>query len=453
MKKLNKLFHKKAKEGNYTATNSAALSGLTHEELCAIIYKYDDEVKRLNSHSPAPVPGETEKELERARQRLKAVEEDLGRLEETQVRKDLKRMEQQNQDLEVLRKAQEAEVTRLTFLLESTRTELGETRLRAQDQERLTQDTELTLQHRVLDLEARTLEAQRLAFQNQSLEGEIRNLKDTLQTKQEALEKKRRKLGQVRQQMTAERTERQAETQSWEAKLRDAQSQGARGSLELRERLCESQQLGAMRWQQLDERGREAEQLRDQLQVWRQAEQALRLQLAQTQTQAQDLATQLRSIVSERDLQAQEVEGLKAALETAQKKRELARNEVIKLSQKLDQSAKPTPPPPADLTLNQRSLASLRSQLEFLYKRLLAAIKNETGSTSGITLDAACFGEVERRLNELVMQLREGVELSPADLPISKAGRSTVSLFACMSAPTDRQPTIVIKSRAPRPNV
>lgn len=448
MKKLNKLFHKKPKEGSYTATESTALRGLTHEELCAIIYKYDDEVKRL---STALVQGDTEKELERARQRLKEVEEDLGRVEETQVRKDLKRMEQQNQDLEVLRKAQETEVTRLTFLLESTRTELQETRLRAQDQERLAQDTELTLQHRVLDLEARTLEAQRLAFQNQSLEGEIHNLKDMLQTKQEALEKKTRKLGQLRQQMTAERTERQAETQSWEAKLREAQSQGARGSLELRERLCESQQLGALRWQQLDERGREAEQLRDQLQAWRQTEQALRLQLSQTQVQCQDLASQLHSFACEKDLQTQEVEKLKAALDTAQKKRELARNEVIKLSQRLEQSAKPAPPP-ADLTLDPRSLTSLRSQLEFVYKRLLAAIKSETGSKTGITLDAACFGEVERRLNELVMQLREGVELSPAEMPIHKAGRTAVSLFACMSAPTERQSTIVIKSRA-RPNV
>lgn len=458
MKKFNKLFHRKEKEGSYTATNSTALSGLSHEELCAIIYKYDDEVKRLNA---LPAQGaETEKELERVKLRLKEVEEELGALEDTQVRKQLKRMEQQNQDLEELRKVQEAEVTRLTFLLESTRAELLETRLRAQEQERLVQDTELTLQHRVLDLEAKTLEGQRLAFQNQSLEGEIRNLKDMLQTKQETLERKRKKRAQIRQQFAAERTEKQAELQILEAKLREAQSQVTRANLELRERLCESKQLGELRWLQLDERGREVEQVREQLELTRQAEQVLRLQLSQAQAHSQALTTQLDSLTCEKELHAEEVHTLQAALETAQKKRELARNEVIKLSQKLEQSAKPTqlPPPAVDFKLDQRSLASLRSQLEFLYKRLLAAIKSETGSKSGITLDAACFAEVERRLNELVMQLREGIDLSYAEAPAQKAERSAVSLFACMSAPTDRHSTtIVIKPRASqhrdRPNV
>ena len=52
MKKLNKLFSKKAKEveaePHYTATSSTALSSMSPQELSGIIFKYDDEVKRLN---------------------------------------------------------------------------------------------------------------------------------------------------------------------------------------------------------------------------------------------------------------------------------------------------------------------------------------------------------------------------------------------------------------------
>ena len=53
MKKLNKLFSKKGKaEGEpkpqYTVTNSTSLATMSTQELCGIIFKYDDEVKRLN---------------------------------------------------------------------------------------------------------------------------------------------------------------------------------------------------------------------------------------------------------------------------------------------------------------------------------------------------------------------------------------------------------------------
>lgn len=52
MKKLNKFFSKKAKEveaePHYTATSSTSLSSMSSQELCSIIFKYDDEVKRLN---------------------------------------------------------------------------------------------------------------------------------------------------------------------------------------------------------------------------------------------------------------------------------------------------------------------------------------------------------------------------------------------------------------------
>lgn len=82
MKKLNKLFAKKHKEveaePHYTATSSAALSSMSSQELCGIIFKYDDEVKRLNGLTEGLLKDKEEGERVREEGKLYKAQAEVG---------------------------------------------------------------------------------------------------------------------------------------------------------------------------------------------------------------------------------------------------------------------------------------------------------------------------------------------------------------------------------------
>jgi chromosome segregation ATPase len=388
----------------------------------------------------------------------------------TSQNRDFHRLDQQVKDLEVTRKSLEAEVTRLTFLLESTRTQLTEMRERAQEQEAKRREAELSLHKRDLDCEALRLESSRFAFLRESLEAEISTLKQSLTAQEAKLDKKRKKTAQLQQQHLETRSELQNAKQMLEVRLREAESQLDRVQVDLREKLSRTEEAAVFRAQQLERESAETtKELHSVTNQLREAEEKLRENdenCVKLTNSAAELQAKSVSLEEQLSKQSKEMAKLQIMLESAQKKRELARSEVIKLTQRLEQRQwEECASDPVISGSEGRVLGLLRRDLEQTYKALVTLMMTGQEITApeatkrGLLVDAAAFGGIERRLNDLVMQAHEAVESSETpELPASWSGRITsavkqsvrgpVKLFSCISAPADaHNPTITMKPR------
>jgi len=452
--------------------------------------KAEVELIRSQLGTAEQVGSSTKRDLESAQSRIFELEEQLRLLSSTDLHatddshsqlkgeisrltaqnRDFHRLDQQVKDLEVMRKSLEAEVTRLTFLLESTRTQLTETRERAQEQEAKRREAELSLHKRELDCESMRLEASRFAFLRESLEVEIASLKQALTAHEAKLEKKRKKTAQLQQQHLEARTELQGAKQTLETRLRDTESQLERAQIDLREKLGRAEEAAAFKAQQLErelvEKTKDAlsvsTQLREAEEKLREAEEAC----AKLTSSTAELQVKSASFEEQFSKQGKEMAKLQIMLESAQKKRELARSEVIKLTQRLEQRQwEECASDPVVSGSEGRVLGLLRRDLEQTYKALVTLMMTGQEVTApeatkkGLIVDAAAFGGIERRLNDLVMQAHEALESPEAtDVPASWSGRLTsavkqsvrgpVKLFSCISAPADHlNPTITMKPR------
>ena len=385
--------------------------------------------------------------------------------------RDCHRVEQQCKDLEVLRKSLETEVTRLTFVLESTRSQLTETRDRLHDQEKKFREIELNLHKKELDYEALKVENARFAFQRESLEAEISTLKQTLTSYEAKLDKKRKKQVKIAQQSLENRTELQNSKLTLEIRLKDTENQLEQAKFDLRQKIREIEAISdekiAKIEKELQEKRNEIQTISIQL---RENEEKLR----ESEEKCAKLSnisaeSQVKSISLEEQLnkQGKEIGKLQIMLESAQKKRELARTEVIKLTQKLEQKhvdSESSPVAQSEVPV----LMALRRDLELTYKALVTLMMTgeqvsvPEATKRALLVDADAFSGIERRLNDLVMQAHEAMEApEPPDHPVTStswSGRLTsavkqsvkgpVKLFSCISAPSDQlNPTITMKPR------
>ena len=138
----------------------------------------------------------------------------------------------------------------------------------------------------------------------------------------------------------------------------------------------------------------------------------------------------------------QENAKLSQNLDRALKKREVAKNEVLKLNKKLEtlsQEPKSSPdkfgelfkldnsdPSPAE----QNSMYLLKKELEFLYKDLMNMIMNGSTTSAGdslaYTISSEDFSNFERRLNNALVQVKEALD-SPAEVATENSWSSKFS--------------------------
>lgn len=555
MKRLNKFFTKKEREDHISPPEPTALANQSPSELCALIYRYDEELKRLNPlvaalqeerdkalsasqkhfeestlykqlaeatqlqlqssasevndikevlqskkaevellRSQMMTQEEVNAQYKRELEVLKSGEEgdrlrgELARLKEAS--REETRAEERMRELEIVKKNLEAELMRMSLQAENSASQLKLAKDKISKLTEKARETELQVHQKQQNLDNFRQEAATFAFQKESIEAEIKALKDLAIRKDEAITKKKRKIAQLKSDCSKLKSDLDSLRSSHHSQLVSLQTQLSNAVQDSAQRLADSEEVARLQQEQL------ARDLQDKQKELEQAVEALQSAYTRCEEkegrcvvleeQVKELLQAEKSLLAKVEQSGAEEVRLKEMLEAAQKKREQARTEVIKLSQKLEQrpspmkeEASPLPsffPGPIDIH-EARILPRLKFEVEQIYKSLMKALLSAkdspypsddlTKEVRGLLMESELFSEVERKLNDLVMHVHEGMDaLEPDSLvddsPQSWSGMITsavagvrqavkavgpVKLFSCMPNSREHPTAITMKPR------
>lgn len=507
----------------YRQVESSAISSSSPQELMQIIYQYDTEVKRLNSALEEAKASctdleKTRDEAQLYREHTESLQKHAQALNEDLVNtKTL--LDNKNSEVTLLREQLATKESLLAQLRDVGKDSGESVELKAAQQsvkllekelaqkasfatslqndkshlvnkvsslERELQTAELTLRKERIETEAARGELNRVNYLRQSLENEIKALRDSLTRTDEKLRHKEDKLEALQENMLQKQSELAAQRQESETKRMEM----TRASNLLEDSLRKDlERLETQLIKEREERRKDAELAQNKLD-------RLEAGIVEAEAKATSMALRGGHANAEFELMKQsceaavtrssklEVENQKLIDYNAklQKKREIAKAEVMRLSQKLE--TRSNPETKQWVKLNSAIVAPqessafvlIKMELEVLYKQLMTLMMNAR-TTSGPRLDylicAEDFSQFERRLNNLFMQVQESIDLpetttvllTPPEVSKSwgkklsgavssiVSGRGPVKLFSCMSSdPSQTQTPKTVQGRALKSN-
>ena len=546
MKRLNKLFAKKEKDEH--TQEPVPLSSMTNNELCAIIYRYDEELKRLNpqllslqeerdkalssAHKHSEESSLYKQLAETSQLQLQAINSELDDVKEVlqskkaevellrsqmvtteEVNSQLKRQleglkaplhptdtststssyhrdqfEDRIRELEIVKKNLEAELMRVSFQSENTANQLKQTKDKLTEMTEKSKEMDREMKKKQGSLDTLKQEMASFGFQKESMEAEIRELKELTLRKDALISKQKLKITSLKSsniQLKSDFDAVNSQISTLQSQLNTLKSEYSERNVHIETSLrAENEKLRG----NLEEKDKEIEDILGKLKLidgkWEESER----KCGELEEKIGELEGEKKKLVGQLEDREMEERKLKEALEAAQKKREQARSEVIKLSQKLEQrpsparedsSSVPTTFFPGPIDFHEvRLLPLLKQEVEQVYKFLMKAMMSAkdtpypsddlTKEVRGLLMMSDLFAEVERKLNDLVMHLHEVMDATDsdtdvADSPQSWSGMLTsavagvrqavkavgpVKLFSCM--PNTREhptPAITMKPR------
>ena len=192
--------------------------------------------------------------------------------------------------------------------------------------------------------------------------------------------------------------------------------------------------------------------------------------LLRTNKGQQDSLTNLLTEIHQKNIKITSLElditKLAEQLEKSNQKRELARNEIMKLTQRIGSSLPPKAPTsqieatvkiPETISRQEVDLLNfLKTEIDNMYKNLMKIISGCDGTFYQIKIED--FSYFEKRINNIAMQLHEQLEeISDEKVMNSKEiatnskpskGRTPIKLFSCM-ADQDDAPRLIPKPKRP----
>lgn len=500
----------------YQTVESSQLSNKPPKELVQIIYRYDAEVKRLHkvldeskvsSFDLSKAREETQlykmhmealqkhaqgvsEELEDMKLLLDSRAKEIGLLKGQLGVKDkhLSQLTDQARERETneMQAAQqsikrlEKEVIQKAVLTSSLQDDIILLMDKAANLERDCKETDLALHKERLEAEASRGELIRVNFQRQSLETEVKALKESLARTDEKLRQKESKLDDLQNTLLEKQTELTSLRQEGEAQ----RFEFTRSASLIEETACkEVEKLQAALQAEREGRKQDSELMQSQIDK-------ISSELTATEEKARTQASNggyaevelklLRQTCESAINRANTLEVEKAKLDDSliklQQKREMAKAEVLRLSQRLETQSSPgskqwmkinpTNVQPQDWS----TMVSIGHELEVLYKQLMTMMMNARtsgGSKFDYLISSDEFSQFERRLNNLFVQVHDcidvpemhpehvtpeqvqpeppqswGTKLSGAVSSIrqSVTGRGPVKLFSCMTGDSNHHP-------------
>ena len=558
MKRLNKFFAKKEREEHVSPPEPTTLANQPPSELCAMIYRYDEELKRLNPlvaslqeerdkalsdcHKRAEestlykqlaeatqlqlqssaselndireVLQSKKAEVELLRSQMVTLEEvhaqckrELEVLrsgeegEEDKLRRELARLkaanreesraEERMRELEIVKRNLEAELMRMSLQAENASSQLKQSKEKIVKLTEKVHETELQVQQKQQNLDNFRQEAATFAFQKESIEAEIKGLKDLTARKDQAITKKKRKIALLKTECSKLKSDLDSLRSLHDSQLVSLQTQLSHAIQDSTQRLNYAEEVSHLQQEKLNrdiqDKQKELEQAAEALQsAYARCEEA-ESRCAALEEQVLELLQTKKSLLAKVEQSGLEEVRLKEMLEAAQKKREQARTEVIKLSQKLEQrpspfkedSSSPLPaffPGPIDVH-EARILPRLKLEAEQIYKSLMKAMlsakdtpypsEDLTKEVRGLLMESELFSEVERKMNDLVMHVHEVMDAVEPDSLVDESPQSwsgmitsavagvrqavkavgPVKLFSCMPNSKEHPTAITMKPR------
>ncbi|CAG9316602.1 unnamed protein product [Blepharisma stoltei] len=353
--------------------------------------------------------------------------------------------------------------------------------------EKLHQEGEIENHKKTIEIESIKRENARLMFQRDSSETEIRSLKDNLEQKEKALQKKQAKIEELQEKLAQKSREYSAAEYTLETQKKE--------SIDLNGKLLKKiSEIESSYKESLENADIQIRNLKSQLEGIKETSTGNNAKLFSVESENKDFQEKLKNYQEEcASYQAKvlelEVENKKISdkLNKSNQKRDLARKEIIKLSQKLDQKSEGNSSsfshnPEDALNVSVKSITPpefhiievFKSELENLYKLLMKMMMegnqlSKKGETI-YTINSADFSTFERKLNDIVMQIHETMDIYEAsshNRPSSERSWSSMlngaisritkgvgdrgpsKMFSCMSNQEDPNENLVLR---PQPN-
>lgn len=365
-------------------------------------------------------------------------------------------------DLNLKTKTLEAEVTKLCLTISDDKETIRMWRDKTNLFENARKEVETELLKIKSEAEELRSEKPRLLFLKESAETEIRSLKESINQKEIRMQKKIGKmenlqssLSELQQQNSVLKYENDMIKHKFAEDLTIMQERGR-----VEKMAFESEWQGKVgklnkEIEALQESAKAGNEIVNRLKSVESENNMLGQQLTNTIT---DLHEKQRKI---NELTEENVK-LVDSLENANSKRELARNEVFKLTQKLEILQKSVQSDSVKVakkcSVEEISvLNAVKNELDPLYKSLINLISEVEKDTYKVKIVE--FTAFEKKMNNFVMMLHEQIEeiqveksstlAAPQQVAKVSKGRTPIKLFSCISEQEDAPPRLIPKPKRP----
>lgn len=298
----------------------------------------------------------------------------------------------------------------------------------------------------------------KLAFSKESTETENKSLKESILHKEATIKKKNEKIEElqnIKTQLEQSITLMRIENDSKNLKIEE----------DFKERLRQENERKEKEWQTTQENLKaELNSLQEVLKNFEDISKKLEQNETEKDKAQQDLASkamELKELGEKVENLAAEKSKLEETLKISNNKRELARNEIMKLTQKLESAQK------AGINMNEnkrsikpsspeeiKMLSILKPELDSLYKALMTLITDAKGDFYSVKIGD--FTSFEKKMNNLVVMLHEHIEEFSSSTnsnatvpPIPAKGRTPIKLFSCIADQDETQPRTIPKVKRP----
>lgn len=366
------------------------------------------------------------------------------------------------QDLELKTKTLETEVNKLCLIISDDKEQLRMWRDKTNLFENARNEAESELAKKKSEVEELKSEKVRLLFLKESADTEIRSLKESVNQKEMRIQKKLAKVehlqetvNDLQQKTSIMRYENDMIKQRFTEDLKILQEKATEGKLAMEEefegKIAKlNEEINALK-----ATAETADEICSKLKAVESEKSMLTQQLTNTITELHEKQRKITEL-------SEENTKLKEELEKANNKRELARNEVFKLTQKLEVLQKTSQSESVKIakkcTVEEMSvLNAIKNELDPLYKSLIKLILDVEKDCYRVKIvEFTCF---EKKMNNLVMMLYEQIEdlqveksvalTVPQQAPKVAKGRTPIKLFSCMADQDEAPPRLIPKPKRP----
>ena len=364
-------------------------------------------------------------------------------------------------DLNMKNKSMEAEISKMSATISDDREQIRMWREKTNVFENARKDAEQELGKRKAEIEEMKSNSTKLHFLKESAETENRSLKESVNQKEIRIQKKLAKIetlttsnSQLQQQVSILRYEndmiKKKFAEDLETVLDKARidKQNIEVGFQLKIMNLNEELSG---FKEIIKTGNELE---EKLKIMQAENALLTQQITHTLTESHEKQIKLVEILPE-------IQKLKESLEKSNKKRELAKSEILKLNQKLEAMKKISYSEPARIkNCTQEEidvLTSFKSDIDALYKSLINLIHEVDKDLYKVKI--VDFTTFEKKMNNIVMTLHEQIAEAQVEKPasltvpqqVAKAikGRTPIKLFSCIADQDDAPPRLIPKPKRP----
>lgn len=315
------------------------------------------------------------------------------------------------------------------------------------------------LNKKIEEVEGFSADISKLQFLKESMETEIRAVKEGLSQKEIKLKKKIGKIenlqennNELQQKLSVTKYELDCAKQKASEDLMALQEKTTQERLEKEKENNEKVEAFQLKIEEMNKKVVECTGVEAEMSSLRRTNKAQQDSLTSLLTEIHQKSIKINSLESE-------IISLTESLKKSNHKRELARSEILKLSQR----APPISPKPSETLIKLPPIISpkevhllnyIQKELEIIYKTLMKIISGCDGTSYQIKI--VDFSSFEKMINNVVMQLHEQLEeiseekLSVTTEPIRQnKGRTPIKLFSCM-ADQDEAPRLIPKPKRPQ---